>query len=210
MANLTNRRSSQPSSPTRLSPLPENHAHTPASPASPAPASSPTTLTKTKGCAPVTRPSASIVSERSDSGISECSYGVEENNQNQLNNQFGITNGRAVTGCNVLKSGKTPSLDWQSSVDSAVCDDDYISKSSFGSSPRKISREGLIHAKSAVADTHMNSHSRIWKKKLYRKLYFMYAVNPVWRLSMYGYTWHWNDRSNLCTFFLIPTMDLVI
>ncbi|XP_071534904.1 myosin light chain kinase, smooth muscle-like isoform X1 [Panulirus ornatus] len=161
MANLTNRRSSQPSSPTRLSPLPENHAHTPASPSSPSPASSPTTLTKTKGCAPVTRPSASVVSERSDSGISECSYGVEENNQNQQNNQFGITNGRAVTGCNVLKSGKTPSLDWQSSVDSAVCDDDYISKNSFGSSPRKISREGLIHVKSAVADTHMNSHSRI-------------------------------------------------
>lgn len=161
MANLTNRRSSQPSSPTRLSPLPENNTHVPTSPSSSSPVSSPNALTKTKGCAPVTRPSASTVSERSDSGISECSFGIEENNQNNSNSQFGITNGRAVTGRNVLKSGKTPSLDWQSSVDSAVCEDDYISKSNFSSSPRKISRDALIHVKSAVADTLMNAHSRV-------------------------------------------------
>ena len=156
---ITNRRCSQPSSPTRLSPLPENQTQTP----SPTPASSSTqaTLSKSKGCAPVTRQSHSIVSERSDSGISECSFNVEENSQSPQTNQFGVTNSRAVTGCNVLKSGKTPSLDWQSSVDSAVCDDDYISKSSYSSSPRKISREGLIHAKTAAADTLLNAHSRI-------------------------------------------------
>ncbi|KAG7174103.1 Myosin light chain kinase, smooth muscle-like 5, partial [Homarus americanus] len=160
MANLTNRRSSQPSSPTRLSPLPENHAHTPVSPSSPSPSNSPTIVSKPKGCAPVTRPSTSMVSERSDSGISECSFSIEENNQNQCNtsNQFGITNGRAVTGRNVLKSGKTPPLDWQSSVDSAVCDDDYFSKNSYGSSARKISNESLIQAKT---DTLMHAHSRI-------------------------------------------------
>ncbi|KAK4304915.1 hypothetical protein Pmani_023160 [Petrolisthes manimaculis] len=158
MANLTSRRSSQPSSPTRLSPLPENHP-----PSSPSPASSPITLSKAKGCAPVTRPSASIVSERSDSGISECSFNIDDSLQNsQQSNQFGLTNGRAVSGRNVLKSGKTPSLDWQSSVDSAMCDEDYISKSNYGSTPtRKISREALIHAKTAVADTLMNAHSRI-------------------------------------------------
>lgn len=159
MANLTSRRSSQPSSPTRLSPLPENH-----SPSSPSPASSPVTHSKAKGCAPVTRPSASIVSERSDSGISECSFNIDDSLQNsQQSNQFGLTNGRAVSGRNVLKSGKTPSLDWQSSVDSAMCEEDYISKGNYGSTPtRKISREALIHAKTAVADTLMNAHSRIW------------------------------------------------
>lgn len=159
MAFLSNRRCSQPSSPTRLFTLPENQTQTP--PPNPASSSNPATHTKSKGCAPVTRPSHSIVSERSDSGISECSFNVEENNQNPQANQFGVTNSRAVTGCNVLKSGKTPSLDWQSSVDSAVCDDDYISKSSYSSSPRKISREGLIHAKTAAADTLLNAHSRI-------------------------------------------------
>lgn len=159
MANLTSRRSSQPSSPTRLSPLPENHTHTPTTPSSPSPVSSPAALVKTKGCAPVTRSSPSIISERSDSGISECSFGVEENNPNQVNNQCGLTNGRAVTGRTVIKSGKTPSLDWQSSVDSAVCDDDFIGKSGdFGSSQRRISREALLHAKT---DALMNAHSRI-------------------------------------------------
>ncbi|XP_050702039.1 myosin light chain kinase, smooth muscle-like isoform X1 [Eriocheir sinensis] len=148
ITSLTNRRSSQPSSPTRLTPLPENQTQTPPSPAA--------STTKSKGCAPVTRPSHSIVSERSDSGISECSFNVEENSQSPPANQFGVTNSRAVTGRNVLKSGKTPSLDWQSSVDSAVCDDDYISKSSYNSSPRKISREGLLHAKTAA-----DAHSRI-------------------------------------------------
>ena len=163
MASLTNRRSSQPSSPTRLSPLPENHAHTPTSPSSPSPIISlgVNTLAKTKGCAPVTRPSGSVISERSDSGISECSFSVDDNSQNTQNNQFGLTNGRTVTGRNILQSGKTPSLDWQSSVDSAVCDDDYISsKSGYGPSQRKISREALL-VKSAAADTLLNAHSRI-------------------------------------------------
>lgn len=64
-----------------------------------------------------------------------------------------------MAGQNILQSGKTPSLDWQSSVDSAVCDDDYISKSGFESSTRKISREALL-VKSAT-ETLMNDHSRI-------------------------------------------------
>ncbi|XP_064106001.1 myosin light chain kinase, smooth muscle-like isoform X3 [Macrobrachium nipponense] len=132
ITHLANRRSSQPSSPTRLSPLPENQAHTPTSPSTPPPTNSPglNSLSKTKGCPPVTRSSGSVISERSDSGR------------------------------NILQSGKTPSLDWQSSVDSAVCDDDYISKSGFGSSQRKISREALL-VKSAAADSMINAHSRI-------------------------------------------------
>jgi len=71
-----------------------------------------------------------------------------------------------VAGRSIPQSGKTqhsrPSIDWQCSVDSALCDDDDImGKAAYGSASRKLSREGLLHAKTAAANTLMNAHSRI-------------------------------------------------
>lgn len=70
-----------------------------------------------------------------------------------------------MAGRSIQQSGKAQqsrtSLDWQCSVDSAICDDDIMGKSAYGSASRKLSREGLLHAKTAAADSLMNAHSRI-------------------------------------------------
>ena len=163
MANLTIRRNSQPSSPTRLTPLPENQQSSPytTSPSQISSIASLASLAKTKGYSSA-KSSSSMVSERSDSGISECSINTEDSLRNGPNNypinSYNITNGRTPTGRG-LQSGKAPSLNWQSSVDSAVDEEDFNGKNRFSGSTRKISNETLLQAKADSLSSH-TAHSR--------------------------------------------------
>ena len=150
MASLTNRRPSQPSYPTRLSPLPEQQTYSPSSSPSPG-------LRKGSTC-PSARASCGVVSERSDSGISECSLSVDElllNTTNKLNEAAATafqTNG-TLTSAGALSPTKHPKgVDWQTSVDSAVGEEIDLPK---GGSQRKMSREGFL------GSSPVNSHSRI-------------------------------------------------
>ena len=151
MTSLTNRRSSQPSSPTRLSPLPEQR------PYSPTP-SSPSHVSRKSYSTPKSS-SGTAVSERSDSGISECSLSVEERKVCLSNGSATPSNGSSsLTGTSSLLSptSQPKGVDWQSSIDSAVSDD--MDKSG-DRTLRKLSRDALL--KSGHPTGTMQSHSRV-------------------------------------------------
>ncbi|XP_047736468.1 uncharacterized protein LOC108682041 isoform X2 [Hyalella azteca] len=158
MASLTNRRNSRSSSPTCLSPLPEQQPYSPSSSSSTA---FPLLNGDKKSCPPSVRGN-SVVSERSDSGISECSVSVDELLHNANNilkvvaSKPPLTNGTPPAGDTAPLEHHAKGVEWQSSVDSAVGDVIDVPKTS---SHRKISREAFVETSSGSSD--VTSHSRI-------------------------------------------------
>jgi hypothetical protein len=104
----------------------------------------------------------SVVSERSDSGISDCSLSVDElllNANNILKvvaSKPQLTNGTPPAGDTAPLEHHAKGVEWQSSVDSAVGDVIDVPKAS---SHRKISREAFVETSSGTSD--VTSHSRI-------------------------------------------------
>lgn len=192
MANLTNLRNS---SPTRLSTLPEDKTTSqPSSPTSPTQKQIPTSTTKASPLMKYSfkkfpKSSTASVSERSDSGISELSEcsstfedGPRRRSSTPLNSLLkeqhnSVTNSGSLSTHNGFsnsftdsfdKDSKADRLNWQTSVDSAVGEEESILSVGGGggesikdfSPSRRISKEELLPSKPNSCHR-LDTHSRV-------------------------------------------------
>lgn len=159
MANLTNLRNS---SPTRLTTLPEDRTASP-----PSFSSSPNQKLPPPTKSPPTKSSSGVtVNERSDSGISECSSGLEDYSSRHSSSSLHslIKEHTCPSAPNGVSSNfpgdaekpdlKTDRLNWQSSVDSAVEED-------IGTHFNVVPQPGTKHAKDSLLPSQAASCPRL-------------------------------------------------